>query len=315
MSGFFVPLLVAVCVSALIFVVATPYFDQSLLRQRMDLLGKTKSSRVSDRYGRAGAFGVKNSVKIQEVGERTKNIINKLNLRKFFYNEKISLSLVRAGYRDPKSEDFLFVAKFISVIAMAFLGFLYAVSKDYSFNTVLLFIIGAIFAGLKVPDLYIKNIADKRQKEFRNAFPDSIDLMLICIEAGMSIEMALRRVSEEFGDISVVLAEEMALTTAELTFLDDRKQAYENLAMRTDLDSVRSVVSALVQAEKFGTSLAQAFRILSQDGRDQRMALAERKAASIPPKLTVPMIICFLPPLFCVIIGPAIISTMSGGGI
>ena len=136
-------------------------------------------------------------------------------------------------------------------------------------------------------------------------------MLLICIESGMSIEAAFRKVSEEIGSQSVALAEELTLTTAELSYLQDRKQAYDNLSRRTGLEGVKSVCLALQQAERYGTPLGTAMRVMAQENRDMRMAEAEKKAAALPPKLTVPMILFFLPVLFVVILGPAAIRVMA----
>ena len=144
----------------------------------------------------------------------------------------------------------------------------------------------------------------------QRAFPDSLDLMLICVESGMSIEQAMRKVSEEVGQQSVAAAEEFALTTAELSYLQDRRVAYENLAKRTGLEGVKAVTAALIQAERYGTPRAHALRVMAQENRDRRMSEAEKKAAALPPKLTVPMIVFFLPVLFVVILGPAVIRVM-----
>lgn len=145
----------------------------------------------------------------------------------------------------------------------------------------------------------------------KRAFPDTLDLLLICVESGMSIEAAFRKVSDEVGTASVPLAEELTLTTAELSYLLDRSQAYGNLAKRTDLDGVKSVCMALQQAERYGTPLATMLRVMAQENRDMRMSEAEKKAAGLPPKLTVPMILFFLPVLFIVILGPAAIKVMA----
>lgn len=152
--------------------------------------------------------------------------------------------------------------------------------------------------------VFLKNAIAKRQLSIKRAFPNALDLMLICIESGMSIEAAFRRVSQEIGSQSVPLAEELTLVTAELSYLQDRKVAYENLAKRIGLDSVKSVALALQQAERYGTPLGQTLRVLAQENRDMRMTEAEKKAAALPPKLTVPMIVFFLPVLFVVILGP-----------
>ena len=159
--------------------------------------------------------------------------------------------------------------------------------------------------------LFLKNKIAKRQLSIKRAFPDALDLLLICVESGMSIEAALQeRSASEIGSQSIPLAEELTLTTAELSYLQDRRQAYENLAKRTDLDGVKSVCMALQQAERYGTPLAQTLRVMAQENRDMRMSEAEKKAAGLPPKLTVPMILFFLPVLFVVILGPAAIRVM-----
>ena len=164
------------------------------------------------------------------------------------------------------------------------------------------------YLGYYGPTIYVKNQISKRQKSIRRAWPDALDLLLICVESGMGVESAFRKVSEEIGAQSIPLAEELSLTTAELSYLSDRRKAYENLGNRTGLEGVRSVVTSLIQAEKYGTPVGQSLRILAQENRDIRMSEAEKKAAALPPKLTVPMILFFLPVLFAVIITPAAIQ-------
>jgi tight adherence protein C len=170
--------------------------------------------------------------------------------------------------------------------------------------------IAATYAGMHLPILFVKNKITRRQLSIRRAFPDALDLLLICVESGMSIEAAFRKVSQEIGSQSIPLAEELTLTTAELSYLQDRKVAYENLAKRTDLEGVRAVCVALQQSERYGTPLGQTLRVMAQENRDMRMSEAEKKAAGLPPKLTVPMILFFLPVLFIVILGPAAIRVM-----
>ena len=172
--------------------------------------------------------------------------------------------------------------------------------------------IGAAFVGaligFYVPDMFVNNMIARRQQSIMGAFPDALDLMLICVESGMSIESAFTRVAGEIGTQSAELAEELALTTAELSYLPDRRQAFDNLAKRCGHAGVKAVATALNQAEKYGTPLGQALRVTATENREMRMQEAERKAASLPAKLTVPMIIFFLPCLFIVILGPAIIQ-------
>jgi tight adherence protein C len=172
--------------------------------------------------------------------------------------------------------------------------------------------VGAAFVGALigyyVPDMFVGNMIARRQQSIMRAFPDALDLMLICVESGMSIESAFTRVAGEIGTQSAELAEELALTTAELSYLPDRRVAFDNLAKRCGHPGVKSVAIAMNQAEKYGTPLGQALRVTATENREMRMQEAERKAASLPAKLTVPMILFFLPCLFIVILGPAIIQ-------
>jgi tight adherence protein C len=179
----------------------------------------------------------------------------------------------------------------------------------------LVYAIGAGLIGSFVPGILLKNTTTKRQLSIRSAWPDCLDLLLLCVEAGMSMEHAFKRVGREIGNQSAELAEELALTTAELAFLEDRGRAYDNLGRRTGLDGVKSVMTALIQADRYGTSVGQALRVMAEEGREQRMMDAEKKAASLPPKLTVPLILFFLPVLFIVIIAPAMIKVFGPGGV
>ena len=177
-------------------------------------------------------------------------------------------------------------------------------NEELSLTMKLAICVGSAYLGLQAPMLFLKNKISKRQLSIKRAFPDALDLLLICIESGMSIEAAFRKVSVEIVSQSIALSEEFTLTTAELSYLQDRKVAYENLAKRTGLDGVKSVCLALQQSERYGTPLGQSLRVMAQENRDMRMNEAEKKAASLPPKLTVPMIVFFLPVLFVVILGP-----------
>jgi tight adherence protein C len=213
-----------------------------------------------------------------------------------------------AGYRGHGPVVTFLAVRLIMPLAMLLLASAYVfLLLDLGLPFVVEFgiVLAAAALGYYTPFLYVRNRITKRQHAIRRAWPDALDLLLICVESGMSIEAALLKVSNEIGAQSVELAEELSLTTAEMSFLQDRRKAYENLGTRTGLETVRSVVTSLIQAEKYGTPLGQSLRVLAQDGRDQRMGEAEKKAAGLPPKLTVPMIIFFLPVLFAVILGPA----------
>ena len=237
-------------------------------------------------------------------------IVEQLNLNKWLGQEEARALLIQAGYRGHAPYvTFLFFRLVTPIVAIVATGFyVFFVRTDQPPMIGVGACIAAAFVGIKLPAIMLKNTITKRQNSIRRAFPDALDLLLICVESGMSIEAAFRKVSAEIGSQSVALAEEFTLTTAELSYLQERKQAYENLARRTNIDGVKSVCMALQQAERYGTPLGQTLRVMAQENRDMRMNEAEKKAAGLPPKLTVPMILFFLPVLFIVILGPAAIK-------
>jgi tight adherence protein C len=241
-------------------------------------------------------------------------VVEQFNLNKWLAQEEAREKLIQAGYRGQAPYvAFLFfrmvtpVAAFL--VAMFYLFVVVELDQPATFKFALA--LGAAYLGMHTPYLFLKNRIAKRQLSIKRAFPDALDLLLICVESGMSIEAAFKKVSQEIGSQSIALAEELTLTTAELSYLQDRRMAYENLAKRTDLEGVKSVCMALQQAERYGTPLAQTLRVMAQENRDMRMSEAEKKAAALPPKLTVPMILFFLPVLFVVILGPAAIKVMA----
>ncbi len=230
------------------------------------------------------------------------------NLGKWLAQEAAREKLIMAGYRGQAPYvTFLFFRLVTPIAAFHRRRSLYVFVISHMEKSVPVKIgmcIVAAYLGLQAPMLFLKNAITKRQLSIRRAFPDALDLLLICIESGMSIEAAFRKVSVEIATQSVALSEEFTLTTAELSYLQDRKVAYENLAKRTGLEGVKSVCLALQQSERYGTPLGQSLRVMAQENRDMRMNEAEKKAAALPPKLTVPMILFFLPVLFVVILGP-----------
>ena len=241
-------------------------------------------------------------------------IVDRFNLKKWVGQEEARLKLVQAGYRGQAPYITYLFFRMVTPAASALFAAVYLfVVLDFQQPAMvkLGMCIAAAYIGMHAPLMFLKNRIARRQLSIRRAFPDTLDLLLICVESGMSIETAFKKVSDEVGAQSVALAEELTLTTAELSYLPDRRQAYENLAKRTDLDGVKSVCMALQQAERYGTPLANMLRVMAQENRDMRMAEAEKKAAGLPPKLTVPMILFFLPVLFIVILGPAAIKVMA----
>jgi tight adherence protein C len=240
-------------------------------------------------------------------------IVEQFNLNKWVGQEEARELLVQAGYRGqaPYVTYLFFRMIMPALMLVVSLFYVFVVLELNQPSSVKIGIcLLATFLGMKLPSLFLKNKIQKRQLSIKRAFPDALDLLLICVESGMSIEAGFRKVSGEIGTQSIPLAEEFTLTTAELSYLQERRQAYDNLARRTNLDGVKSVCMALQQAERYGTPLATTLRVMAQDNRDMRMSEAEKKAAGLPPKLTVPMILFFLPVLFIVILGPAAIRVM-----
>ena len=240
--------------------------------------------------------------------------VDRLNLSKWVGQEEARAKLVQAGYRGQAPYmTYLFFRMVtpIAAIIMTAVYVFFVLHLQQPLTVKIGICIAAAYVGMHLPLMLLKSQIQKRQTSIKRAFPDTLDLLLICVESGMSIESAFKKVSDEIGTQSVALAEELTLTMAELSYLPDRRQAYENLAKRTDLDGVKSVCMALQQAERYGTPLAQMLRVMAQENRDMRMAEAEKKAAGLPPKLTVPMILFFLPVLFIVILGPAAIKVMA----
>jgi tight adherence protein C len=249
----------------------------------------------------------------QSPKQSIKAIVERFNLTKWVGQEEARLKLVQAGYRGQAPYvTYLFFRMVTPVVSFLFAVFYLFVVLDFNQPATVKFglCIAAAYIGMHLPLMMLKSKIQRRQLSIKRAFPDTLDLLLICVESGMSIEAAFRKVSEQVGSQSVALAEELTLTTAELSYLPDRRQAYENLAKRTDLEGVKSVCMALQQAERYGTPLATMLRVMAQENRDMRMSDAEKKAAGLPPKLTVPMILFFLPVLFVVILGPAVIKIM-----
>ena len=239
------------------------------------------------------------------------NISSKLNLAKALEDPNIVNNLAKAGLRGPGPLSAFYFARMTMPFVGALLMFFYIFFvNDHGFAPVLKYgslLFGAA-AGFYAPNIYISNVAQKRQQSIMRAFPDALDMLLICVEAGMSIELGFSKVSQEVGSASSELAEEFGLTVAELSYLPERRQAYENLAKRTGNEGIKAVCMALGQAERYGTPLGDALRVMAKENRDMRMAQAEKKAAALPAQLTVPMILFFLPVLFLVGLGPAYIG-------
>lgn len=244
------------------------------------------------------------------------NVVQRFNLEAALAVEGLSDKLQRAGLRGPAATTTYYFYRAALPIGLGLAAFFYlsvlGFAERFEMNGthVMVAVVFFMVIGFYAPSLYISNLASKRKEAIMRAFPDSLDMLRICVESGMSIELALQCVGQEIAPVSTELAEELQLTCAELSYLPDRRQAFENLSKRTDHPGIKAVGMALVQAEKYGTPLGQALRIMAKENRDLRMNEAEKKAAALPAQLTVPMIVFFLPVLFAVIIGPAMIQVM-----
>jgi tight adherence protein C len=303
-ARFMTMLFAAIAASATVYTLITPLFAGETLTKRMKAVANERE-RIRQRE-RERLRNDKVSLR-QTPKQLVSRVVDDLNLGKWVAQEAARDKLLMAGYRGHAPYvTFLFfrmVTPIVFLAAAALYVFLISHMKQ-PLPIKIGICIAAAYLGLQAPMLFLRNAITKRQLSIKRAFPDALDLLLICVESGMSIEMAFRKVSVEIGAQSVALAEEFTLTTAELSYLQDRKVAYENLAKRTGLDGVKSVCLALQQSERYGTPLGTALRVMAQENRDMRMSAAEKKAAALPPKLTVPMILFFLPVLFVVILGP-----------
>ncbi|WP_438278873.1 type II secretion system F family protein [Nitrobacter sp.] len=302
---FMTMVLAAIAASATVYTLITPFFAAEGLTKRMKAVASERE-RIRQRERERLAKSEKVSLR-QAPKQFISRVVEDLNLGKWVAQEAARDKLVMAGYRGQAPYITFLFFRMVTPIVMLIGAAVYVFLLSHMEQSILLKVgicIGAAFLGLQAPMLFLKNSITKRQLSIKRAFPDALDLLLICIESGMSIEVAFRKVSTEIGSQSVALAEEFTLTTAELSYLQDRKVAYENLAKRTGVEGVKSVCLALQQSERYGTPLSQSLRVMAQENRDMRMSEAEKKAAALPPKLTVPMILFFLPVLFVVILGP-----------
>ena len=304
-AHFMTMLLAAVAVSATAYTLIMPLFAGEGLSKRMKAVASERErirARERDRLNKTEKVSLRQTPK-----QIVSKVVEDFNLGKWLAQEAARDKLSQAGYRGqaPYVTFLFFRAVTPILLFVAAVLYIFVISHlEKSFPVKVGMCIGAAYLGLQAPMLFLKNAISKRQLSIRRAFPDALDLLLICVESGMSIEAAFRKVSVEIVTQSVALAEEFTLTTAELSYLQDRKVAYENLAKRTGLDGVKSVCLALQQSERYGTPLGQSLRVMAQENRDMRMNEAEKNAAALPPKLTVPMILFFLPVLFVVILGP-----------
>lgn len=277
-------------------------FQSVIEKRRKDLFMETKQNAQNKKVEKSAKEDISAQFKVQRLAGEL--------------GRKVRVKMLQAGYRSPQAPLVYLGAQICLPVLFTFIAYFFIEQRAEPFPSFirLAIMLGAAAFGYALPSIMVKNQRDKRREEITLAFPDALDMMLICVQGGIGIEQAIDRVSKEIGDHCAILAEEMGILTAELSMLNDRKKAYHDFATRIGSQNVKSFATAMIQAEQYGTSVTQAMRVLSDDQRDQRYQNAERKAASLPPKLTVPMIVFFLPTLFIVILGPAVINAMTGNG-
>jgi tight adherence protein C len=305
---FVVTILASICAFATVLSVAMPILERDRMSHRMRVMAiereKMRAARIAEMSKeRPGA-------RLRQAASKgyMREIVEQLNLREMYDSEELRDRLKRAGLRGQAPVvTYMFFRVAVPVAAFVLALFYLFVLGGLSYPPMIKFMmaLGAAFIGSYLPNVFVENLVQKRQQAIKEVFPDALDMLLICVQSGMSVEAAFGRVSKEIAAQSMELAEELSLTTAELSYLQDRRQAFDNLGRRTGIPGVKAVTTALIQAERYGTPVGQALRVMAKENRDIRQSEAEKKAAALPPKLTVPMIIFFLPVLFVVILGPA----------
>jgi len=287
-----------------------PFLQTDNLTRRMkDVSTERERIRMRERE-RLAAAQSKTSLRFRS-GGITKRVTETFNLASWLNTDTAKQQLSQAGFRGAGAENAFLTFRLLAPIVFFLVALIYVfllAHLEWSFMLKIAAAICAAYIGIKAPEIFLKNKRGKRQKSMGRAYPNMVDLLIICAESGMSIEHSVRKVSMEIGAESIELAEELTLLAAEMSYLEQRRTAFENLNNRTGIESIRQLTTVLVQSEKYGTPLGSALRVLAQESRDQRMTAAEKKAASLPPTLTVPMILFFLPGLFCAILGPAAIQ-------
>ncbi len=307
---FVITFLAAISAFATVLTIALPIMSNDRINQRMKVMATERDRMRAQRIADLATDPQGNTLRKTPKGYM-QQVVDRLNLRKHFDSEEVRAHLKMAGLRGQAplvTYMFFRIAMPIILFAAALVYLLFI--GTFSYPPIVKFGIALSigFVGFYAPNVFVHNMVVKRQQAIKQAFPDALDMLLICVQSGMSVEAAFGKVSKEVMSSSLELAEEFSLTTAELSYLPERRQAFENLGKRIGLAGVKAVATSLIQAERYGTPVSQALRVMAKENRNIRMSEAEQKAAALPPKLTVPMILFFLPVLFVVILGPAAIT-------
>ena len=304
--------LVVLIVCYTVWTLVNPLLEGDKVKKRMDSVTNARDDLRQKRFAELDTGNLRH-----DTGGSVRNFIERFSLEELLASPGIKEKMSQAGLRGQKPIYYFYMARMVLPIAMGLIALVYVFllrGNEFQLFQQLGITLAATAAGYYLPGVWVKNMANKRLASIMPVFPDALDLLLICVESGMSVEMAFAKVAEEMAEASIEIAEEFSLTTAELSFLSSKRLAYENLARRNNHEGIRSVATALVQAERYGTPLGSTLRTLSNENRQMRVLAAEKKAAALPAKLTVPMMIFFLPVLFIVLLTPAVmrISTVLG---
>ena len=297
-------LLVTGLVIATLYIIISPLLEGDKLKKRMNSVAEARDGM---RQNRLEQLNQDQGLRKESKGF-VRDLVDRLSLERLLEASDLKDKLAQAGMRGQKPIYTFYFFRFALPIIGFLIGLIFFIGLNVGKWELIQRFGATIFAtatGYYLPAIYIKNKAGKRLSSIMPVFPDALDLLLICVESGMSVELAFAKVAEEMAENSVELAEEFSLTTAELSFLTSRRVAYENLARRNNHPGIRSVATALIQAERYGTPLGDTLRTMANENRQMRVMQAEKKAASLPAKLTVPMILFFLPVLFIIILTPA----------
>lgn len=280
---------------------------------------------VIEKKRRALYEQAKENVYNKKSKEKGKSLSTRESLAFFFkvqeqfgaLGEKVRDQMLQAGIRDPKAPMLYLGARLIIPLVLMLFSWLILAHGEKEVKPFVIFLITISLGGVGffLPRILIKNHIIKRQQEINIVFPDALDMMLICVQGGIGLEQTIHRVGDEIAEHSPILAEELGILSAEMGMLNDRRRALQDFARRVGSGAAKSFATAMIQAEQYGTSVSSAMRVISDELRDMRMAEAERKAAALPPKLTVPMILFFLPALFIVILVPAFLAAKDAGAI
>lgn len=297
-------LLVTGLVIITLYVILNPLLEGDKLKKRMDSVAEARDGM---RKSRLDQLNLDKGLRKESKGF-IRDLVDNLSLERLLEASDLKDKLSQAGLRGQKPIYTFYFFRFALPIGGLLLGVIFFIGlniMDWDFIQRIGATIFAVAIGYYLPAIWVKNLSGKRLASIMPVFPDALDLLLICVESGMSVELAFAKVSEEMAENSVELAEEFSLTTAELSFLSSRRVAYENLGRRNNHPGIRSVATALIQAERYGTPLGDTLRTMANENRQMRVLAAEKKAAALPAKLTVPMILFFLPVLFIIILTPA----------